>query len=45
MAAELAGFRKIEDLGAAEINARYFQGRSDRLGLKGSAGRLLCAWR
>ncbi len=45
MAVELAGFRKIEDLGAAEINARYFQGRSDRLGLKGSAGRLVCAWR
>ena len=45
MAVELAGFRKIEDLGAAEINARYFQGHSDRMGLKGSAGRLLCAWR
>lgn len=45
MAGELAGFRNIEDLGAAEINARYFQGRSDQLGLRGSAGRLLCAWR
>ncbi len=45
MAVELPGFQKIEDLGAAEINARYFQGRSDRMGLKGSAGRLLCAWR
>jgi O-methyltransferase involved in polyketide biosynthesis len=45
MAVEMAGFQKIEDLGGAEINARYFQGRSDRLGLKGSAGRLLCAWR
>jgi methyltransferase (TIGR00027 family) len=45
MVAELAGFAKIEDLGSTEINARYFQGRSDRLGLKGSAGRLLSAWR
>ena len=45
MAAELAGFHNIEDLGSAEINARYFRGRGDRLGLKGSAGRLLCAWR
>lgn len=45
MAAELAGFREVEDLGLTEINARYFQGRNDRLGLKGSAGRLLCAWR
>lgn len=45
MAVEMAGFQKIEDLGGAEIDARYFQGRSDRLGLKGAAGRLLCAWR
>jgi methyltransferase (TIGR00027 family) len=45
IAAELPDFRQIEDLGAAEINARYFSGRSDGLGLKGSAGRLLCAWR
>jgi len=45
IATELAAFGKIEDLGSAEINARYFQGRSDRLGLKGSGGRLLCAWR
>ena len=45
MAAELEGFRIIEDQGSKEINARYFDGRKDRLGLKGSAGRLLCAWR
>jgi|SRR5579862_8153969 len=45
MAAEFAAFRQIEELGSREINARYFQGRSDRLGLKGSAVRLLCAWR
>lgn len=45
MAAEFAGFRTIEDLGGPEINARYFQGRRDGLGMKGSAGRLLSAWR
>jgi methyltransferase (TIGR00027 family) len=45
IALELKEFRVIEDLGAAQINARYFNGRSDRLGLKGSAGRLLCGWR
>jgi methyltransferase (TIGR00027 family) len=45
IAAELTAFREVEDLGSAEINARYFQDRRDGLGLKGSAGRLLCAWR
>lgn len=45
VAAELAAFQAIEDLGSGEINARYFNGRKDDLGLKGSAGRLLCAWR
>jgi methyltransferase (TIGR00027 family) len=45
ISAELADFREIEDLGGPEINARYFSGRSDRLGLKGSGARLLCAWR
>jgi methyltransferase (TIGR00027 family) len=45
IAAELVAFREGEDLGSAEINARYFQGRRDGLGLKGSAGRLLRAWR
>ena len=44
MAAELAAFRAIEDLGSAEINARYFGGRSDNLRMRGSAGRLLSAW-
>jgi len=42
---ELSAFREIEDLGSAEINARYFSGRRDKLGMKGTAGRLLCAWR
>jgi methyltransferase (TIGR00027 family) len=44
IAAELALFHNIEDLGAAEINARYFSGRSDHLAMRGSAGRLLSAW-
>ena len=33
------GFRAVEDLGASEINARYFAGRSDRLRV-GEAGRI-----
>ena len=45
IAAELAGFRSIEDLASTEINARYFQGRADQLAVRGKAGRLLCAWR
>jgi methyltransferase (TIGR00027 family) len=45
IAAEFAGFRSIEDLGADEINARYFRGRSDQLAVHGKAGRVLCAWR
>jgi methyltransferase (TIGR00027 family) len=45
MAAELAGFREIEDLGSKEINARYFAGREDSLCLLGNSGRMLCAWR
>jgi methyltransferase (TIGR00027 family) len=44
VAAELAAFRELEDLGSPEINARYFAGRSDRLKLLGSAGRLVSAW-
>jgi methyltransferase (TIGR00027 family) len=45
IAAELKGFREIEDIGSKEINARYFQGRTDQLAMRGTAGRLLCAWR
>ncbi|MFY9938328.1 MAG: class I SAM-dependent methyltransferase [Silvibacterium sp.] len=45
IAAEFAGFRSIEDLGSTEINARYFRDRTDQLAIRGSAGRLLCAWR
>lgn len=45
MANELTAFREIEDLGTGEINHRYFAGRSDSLWLRGTAARLLCAWR
>ncbi len=45
IAAELADFAIIEDLGTPEINARYFADRTDTLKLRGSAGRLLTAWR
>jgi len=44
IAAELSAFRRLEDLGSSEINARYFTNRSDSLKLLGSAGRLLSAW-
>ena len=43
--AELAAFRGIEDLGSKEINARYFERRSDDLRTRGAAGRFLSAWR
>jgi methyltransferase (TIGR00027 family) len=45
IAAEFAAFSNHEDLGSSEINARYFSGRSDKLKLLGSAGRLFSAWR
>jgi len=41
---ELAAFGEIEDLGTEEINARYFEGRSDGLKLMGSGGRMVSAW-
>jgi methyltransferase (TIGR00027 family) len=48
IAAELVSngtaFRSLEDIGSAEINARYFANRTDNLKLIGSAGRLLSAW-
>jgi len=37
------GFSHIEDLGADEINRRYFSGRTDGLQLKSNLGRLLSA--
>jgi methyltransferase (TIGR00027 family) len=45
IASELSSFLNVEDLGATEINARYFDGRADRLAVRGTAGRLLSAWR
>lgn len=44
MAAELAAFRDLEDLGSAELNARYFAGRTDNLKLLGAGGRIVSAW-
>lgn len=44
IAAEFTAFRAMEDLGATEINARYFANRSDSLRLLGTAVRLLSAW-
>ncbi|CAN5399306.1 hypothetical protein BH10ACI4_BH10ACI4_12310 [soil metagenome] len=43
MAAELAAFRRIENLGTAEINARFFANRSDDFKARGSSGRILSA--
>lgn len=45
IAHELRAFGGIEDMGSAEINARYFSGRADALKLMGAAGRMLSAWR
>ena len=44
IAAELSDFHSLEDLGAAEINARYFGQRGDKLAMRGTAGRLVSAW-
>jgi methyltransferase (TIGR00027 family) len=38
------GFRRIEQLGSQEINARYFQGRTDGLRVAGGLGRIVAAW-
>jgi methyltransferase (TIGR00027 family) len=45
LAAQLrtVGFHALEDLGADEINARYFQGRFDKLRVRGKLGRFLSA--
>jgi methyltransferase (TIGR00027 family) len=43
MAVEFSAFSSVEDIGSAEINARYFSGRDDQLRLLGSGGRLLSA--
>jgi len=43
-AAELAAFYNLEDLGSTEINARYFDNRTDKLRLLGSSAHFLSAW-
>jgi len=40
-----AGFLSVEDLGADELNARYFAGRADKLRVTGGIGRLIIARR
>jgi methyltransferase (TIGR00027 family) len=45
IAAELAAFSCVEDLGPTELNARYFAHRTDQLNLVGRSGRILSAWR
>jgi methyltransferase (TIGR00027 family) len=37
------GFQHLEDLGAKEINSRYFQDRADGLRVRGGLGRLISA--
>lgn len=37
------GFHQSEDLSSDDLNARYFQGRTDRLRVKGRLARLVCA--
>ena len=44
VACELEDFRSIEDLGAYELNLRYFANRTDQLQLRGTAARILTAW-
>jgi methyltransferase (TIGR00027 family) len=38
------GFLRVEQLGANEINERYFAGREDGLRVGGAAGRIVSAW-
>ena len=44
IATELAAFHTLEDLGAMELNARYFANGSDDLRILGSGGRFVSAW-
>lgn len=37
------GFRKVEDLGADQLNERYFSGRADKLQVGGKLGRIISA--
>jgi methyltransferase (TIGR00027 family) len=45
IAGELSSFRSIEDLGSAEMTARYFAGRSDGLRVRGQSAQFASAWR
>ncbi len=45
MAAELASFSTMDDLGAPELSACYFGDRADGWTLVRGAGRIVCAWR
>jgi hypothetical protein len=44
MADELTAFQTVDDLGPTEINARYFDHRTDKLSLVGRGGHLVTAW-
>lgn len=44
IATELKAFRELQDLGTAELNARYFAGRADRLNMMGEAPRIVSGW-
>jgi methyltransferase (TIGR00027 family) len=44
IARELSSFRGVEDLGSAEMTARYFAGRSDGLRVRGQSARFASAW-
>ena len=44
VACELEDFRLIEDLGAYELNLRYFANRTDQLQLRGGGARIVTAW-
>ena len=45
VARELAGFTRLEDLGTTEMNARYFNARTDKLAARGAGGRIVSAWK
>ncbi|MFT4113178.1 class I SAM-dependent methyltransferase [Silvibacterium sp.] len=45
LAEELGAFSRIEDVGSAELNGRYFAYRSDGLKMRGHSARIVCAWR
>ena len=44
IARELSSFRSVEDLGGAEMTARYFARRSDGLRVRGQSARFASAW-